>query len=119
MTKPWVRGMLWGVSLAFVLTGGVALAQSLTVEPDCFQCWPGTGYEFQALEPGYPYDYTWESCGWPWGEELLYSETFANGYTMHESTTERPRADVYPVRNDGDGHARVRLRITGLRWVLC
>ena len=42
MKKQWLRGMLLGVSLALVLAGGVALAQMvLTVDQDCFECWPG------------------------------------------------------------------------------
>jgi hypothetical protein len=45
MRKNWLRGMLLGVSLALLLAGGVALAQALTVtvDQDCFECWPGTG----------------------------------------------------------------------------
>jgi len=78
MKKHWLRGMLLGVSLALLLAGGVALAQSLTVEPECFQCWPGTGQEFEQVQPGYPYFYTWDSCGWLPEEMLAYSETFAN-----------------------------------------
>ena len=44
MKKHWLRGMLLGVSLALLLAGGVALAQALTmtVDQDCFECWPGT-----------------------------------------------------------------------------
>jgi len=42
MKKHWLRGMLLGVSLALLLGGGVALAQmALTVDQDCFECWPG------------------------------------------------------------------------------
>ena len=43
MKKSWRRGMLLGVSLALLLAGGVALAQglTLTVDQDCFECWPG------------------------------------------------------------------------------
>jgi hypothetical protein len=85
MKRNWLRGLLLGVSLAFLVTGGVALAQGLMVEPGCFQCWQGSRDEFDALQPGYPYSYTWETCGWPVGEELRYTETFANGYTMWEA----------------------------------
>ena len=44
MNKIWLRGMLLGVGLALLLVGGVALAQglTLTVDQDCFECWPGT-----------------------------------------------------------------------------
>jgi hypothetical protein len=41
MRKNWLRGMLLGVSMALLLAGGVALAQmTLTVDQDCFECWP-------------------------------------------------------------------------------
>jgi len=42
MKKHWLRGMLLGISLALLLAGGVALAQALTltVDQDCFECWP-------------------------------------------------------------------------------
>ena len=44
MKRHWLRGMLLGVSLALLLAGGVALAQALTltVDQDCFECWPGS-----------------------------------------------------------------------------
>jgi len=43
MKRHWRLGMLLGVSLALLLAGGVALAQmTLTVDQDCFECWPGT-----------------------------------------------------------------------------
>jgi len=41
MKRHWLRGMLLGVSLAFLLVGGVALAQSITVTTDpeyCLEC---------------------------------------------------------------------------------
>ncbi|NIN64462.1 MAG: PEP-CTERM sorting domain-containing protein [Anaerolineae bacterium] len=42
MKRHWLRGLLLGVSLAVLLGGGVALAQmALTVDQDCFECWPG------------------------------------------------------------------------------
>jgi hypothetical protein len=45
MKKHWLRGVLLGVSLAFLLAGGVALAQGLffRVDKDCVECWPGQG----------------------------------------------------------------------------
>jgi hypothetical protein len=76
MKRPWVRGMLLGVSVALLLGGGVALAQSMIAWPDCFQCDP----EAKLLEQADgPYQYNWESCGWQPGELLYYRETFANG----------------------------------------
>ena len=72
MKKYWLSGMLLGVSMALLLTGGIALAQSVMVWPDCHQCFPGTVEEFEKEQPGFPYSYMWESCGWTPGEELLY-----------------------------------------------
>jgi hypothetical protein len=42
MKKHGLRGLLLGVSMALLLAGGVALAQglSVTVDQDCFECWP-------------------------------------------------------------------------------
>lgn len=42
MKTHWFRSVLLGVSLAFLLAGGVALALALTVtvDQDCFECWP-------------------------------------------------------------------------------
>lgn len=74
MKKHWLRGVVLGVTLALLLAGGVALAQSVKVEPDCFQCLP------RGTEPADgPYWYKWRSCGWEPGEPLNYRETFANG----------------------------------------
>jgi len=76
MKKHWLRGVLLGVSLALLLAGGVALAQSLDAWPDCFQCLPEA---MDAAQADGPYYYNWESCGWESGEPLYYRETFANG----------------------------------------
>jgi hypothetical protein len=41
--KHWLRGALLGMSLALLLTAGVAVAQQLVqVDQECFECWPGT-----------------------------------------------------------------------------
>jgi len=91
MKKSWLRGLLLGVSLALLLAGGVALAQSLTVEPDCLQCFDGTYEEFNKLQPGYPFSYIWDSCGWLPGERLIYTERFvaANEVRYAEPDTAR------------------------------
>jgi len=92
MKKHWLRGVLLGVSMALLLTGGIALAQSLTVEPECFQCWPGTEDDWEKLQPGNPYSYIWDSCGWEPGTELMYTEQFlATGWLV--PPTENPTAD--------------------------
>jgi hypothetical protein len=38
MKKNWLRGLLLGVSMALLLSGGVALAQSMSIEPYCNVC---------------------------------------------------------------------------------
>jgi len=76
MKRHWLGGMLLGVSVALLLGGGVALAQSLDVWPDCFQC----GIQpIVAAQADGPYEFSWESCGWQPGEPLAYRETYANG----------------------------------------
>jgi len=72
MKKQWLRGLLLGASLALLLAGGVALAQSLDAWPECFQCLPEEGADG-------PYYYNWESCGWEPGMQLYIRYTFANG----------------------------------------
>jgi hypothetical protein len=92
MKGPWLRGLLLGVSLTLLLSGGVALAQSLTVEPDCFQCWPGTPNQFLHSQPGYPYSYTWDSCGWAPGAGLVYTERFlATGEVAYTKLAKVPQ----------------------------
>ena len=85
MKKNWLRGLLLGLSMALLLTGGIALAQSLQVTPDCFQCFPGSKGEFVDQQPGFPYSYRFNSCGWEPGEPLATRETFANGGPPHYS----------------------------------
>jgi hypothetical protein len=43
MKKHWLRGLVLGVSVALLLSGGVALAQGLffTADKECVVCWPG------------------------------------------------------------------------------
>jgi hypothetical protein len=43
MKKRWPSGLLLGVSMTLLLSGGVALAQGLfvTVDKPCVVCWPG------------------------------------------------------------------------------
>jgi hypothetical protein len=73
MKKHWLGGLVFGVSVALLLAGGVALAEaSMRAWPECFQCLPEEGADG-------PYYYNWESCGWEPDETLYYRETFANG----------------------------------------
>ena len=46
MKRHWVRGLWWGVSLALLVAGGVALAEDsffARVLKTCVDCWPGPG----------------------------------------------------------------------------
>jgi hypothetical protein len=45
MKKRWLAGLVLGVSVALLLSGGVALAQGLylAVDKECVECWPGQG----------------------------------------------------------------------------
>jgi hypothetical protein len=62
MGKHWLKGLLLGVSLALLLSGGVALAQDglyNTFNKDCLECWPGSG------EPTLDqYLIGWKAGGW-------------------------------------------------------
>ena len=66
MRRYWLRGTLLGVSLALLLAGGVALAQglSLTVTPECLECWP-------------------RAAGWPPPATHIMQVTF-DGYNTDE-----------------------------------
>ena len=46
MKRHWLRGLLLGVCIALLLSGGVALAQGLfiTADKDCVDCYPGEGF---------------------------------------------------------------------------
>lgn len=45
MKMRWLAGLVLGVSVALLLSGGVALAQGLfmTADKECVVCWPGEG----------------------------------------------------------------------------
>jgi len=47
MKDNWLRGLLLGVSLALLLGGGVALAQSMSMEPYCNVCCDDCEYPFE------------------------------------------------------------------------
>jgi hypothetical protein len=74
MKKNWLRGLVLGVSLALLLSGGVALAQgmSVTVDKPCVECWPGPP------APEEDYSVTVTHAGWNhsydvYGEVLIDS----------------------------------------------
>ena len=81
MNKVWPRGILLGVSLALLLAGGVALAQTLTVEvdQDCVECWPGP---YEGMPPDeYLVEITLD--GWDPAEMLCFN-LYLNGESMLE-----------------------------------
>ena len=56
MKNHWLRGMLLGVSLALLLSGGAALAQqqlTAVVDKDCLPCWPGVWGPEEDPTPAY------------------------------------------------------------------
>jgi hypothetical protein len=82
MKNHWLRGVLLGVSLALLLTGGVAVAQKLTVEvnKDCLECWPGP-YDNGSPPEEYIVDVTVD--GWDPSYTVCY-QINANGEPLIE-----------------------------------
>jgi hypothetical protein len=65
MKKHWLRGILLGVSLALLLTGGVALAQgTLSVDKTCVNCVPEEYWDDGQVIPYDPYGFTITGKGW-------------------------------------------------------
>ena len=64
MKKHWLRGLLLGVSMALLLVVGVALAQSVSVDKECFECIP---MDYETHPEDIPYDpflFTVTGSGW-------------------------------------------------------
>ena len=64
MRKSGLRGALLGLGLALLLASGAALAQgteSVTIDQECFECWPGTG------DPSDEYVVEFTFSGWASG----------------------------------------------------
>jgi hypothetical protein len=74
MKRHWLRGVLLGVSLVLLVSGGVALAQgmSVTVDKSCIQCWPGPP------APEEDYYVTVTFAGWNHAYDV-YAEILVNG----------------------------------------
>lgn len=66
MKKHWLRGIFLGLSLALLLTGGVALARgTLRVDKTCVDCVPERYWEVPWEEIPYdPYGMTLTGEGW-------------------------------------------------------
>jgi hypothetical protein len=82
MKKHWARGALLGLSMALLLAGGVALAQSASVDKDCFECIP---LEYETHPEDIPYDpflFTVAGSGWEVGEAVVNVDfLFGSGKT--------------------------------------
>jgi len=78
MKDNWLRGVLLGVSLALLLGGGVALAQSMSIEPYCNVCCDNCR-EPEKCDSGFAVSSSgWAAAEWldmtltspgPWGTE--------------------------------------------------
>jgi hypothetical protein len=93
MKKNWVRGILLGLSLALLLTGGVALAQDslfFIVYKDCVQCWPGMQRPTQD-----PYLLPFEVGGWDPNYELCDRITIDGALFQQHCSMDFPPTDPY------------------------
>jgi hypothetical protein len=80
MKRHWLRGILVGVSLALLLVGGAALAQgseSVTVDQDCFECWPGPG------QPTDEYVVEFTFSGWVSGVMFHIDDNAEQGWYIY------------------------------------
>ncbi len=75
MKSYWLRGLVFGVSLALLLAGGVALAQGLYVTADkaCVQCSPMGGGDLVPLPITVPEEYLVTYTYGGWSHDLSYS----------------------------------------------
>jgi hypothetical protein len=107
MKRHWLRGMLLGVSLAFLLVGGVALAQSITVTTDpeyCLECTADRGHTnyLSLFSSGWQGDerisFFWE-LGEYWGRCLRCGQA-ADGVYDAEQWWSAPCTGAEPVVNE-------------------
>jgi hypothetical protein len=86
MKKKWLRGLLLGVSAAFLLTGGVALARgTLSVDKTCQECIP-KGYwdgEVDHQLPGDRYLVTITGEGWTSSSECVNDFEIMDGEAVY------------------------------------
>jgi hypothetical protein len=85
MKKHWLRGLVLGISVALLLSGGVALAQGLylTADKTCVECWPGQGEPTESR-----YILTVALGGWNpslplWGLLTVDAEVVQGPMTLH------------------------------------
>jgi hypothetical protein len=75
MKSYWLRGLLLGVSLALLLAGGVALADSLyvTAGKTCVECFPWEGDDVNTLPMTVPEEYQVPITYGGWVHDPTYS----------------------------------------------
>ena len=99
MKRHWLRGLLLGVSMALLLSGGVALAQgTLRVDKTCVNCVPAGYWDGDADHqlPDDPYLMTITGQGWTSSSECgdLFQQVNGAG-VRHELRW--PNGEVWPA----------------------
>ncbi len=86
MKKHWLRGVLLGLSLALLLAGGVALAQTLTlvIDQDCVVCYPVEGENHIMPPDEYVVELTLD--GWDPGHDMC-TRMYLNGEPLSDHPT--------------------------------
>jgi len=98
MKRNWLRGVLLGLSMALLLTGGVALAQDslfMIVYKDCVQCWPGMEYP-----TGDAYLLPFKVGGWDTNYDLCVRVTIDGVLGEEDCSDEYPPTDPYSGTDD-------------------
>ena len=104
MKRNWRRGLLLGVSMALLLSGGVALAaQSISIAPWCEVCCPYIDNNLDPSGDAFPCDpcRTITSHGWGAGESL--------DLTLISPGTRPPDTFPGPLTADGAGNVELHL----------
>ncbi len=88
MKKLWLRGMLLGVSMTLLLSGGVALGQAnLSVNRECLPCVPNSYWGNEQGVPLDPYALTVMGSDWPPLTELYSELWWPNGGLWRDGPT--------------------------------
>jgi hypothetical protein len=117
MKKHWPRGMVLGLSLALLVSGGVALAQgTLSVDKTCVECVPKEYWDVPKVIPYDPYGMTITGEGWEPSSkcgDLIQQIDGAGVYVEFRW----PNGDVWPrcYRLDVDGS--IVFLEGGVRWM--
>jgi hypothetical protein len=117
MKKHWLRGILLGLSLALLFTGGVALAQgTLNVDKTCVPCVPEEYRDDGQVIPYDPYGFTITGEGWEPSSkcgDLGPSQVNGDG-VWHELRW--PNGDVWDTCADLQADGSFVWVPGGLRW---